>query len=194
MKHSKRGHRAPWGPPQRRSRGAPRRALHHEPTALVPRPLAAGQAHDKVGPPTPLNLDPPRHTRNSKSIRLIIARPRGISIRARTSGCPQTEFLVGCEIEWVNERRNRLQEDHLHALQCIAAAGLHLGESALPESERAARSLIELSPYRESGYRLLMEALEARGQRPAWRRCVSTLPRSSRRLRRAPQSPTCARG
>jgi DNA-binding SARP family transcriptional activator len=74
------------------------------------------------------------------------------------------EFLVGCESEWVNERRNRLQEDHLHALQCIAAAGLHLGESALPESERAARSLIELSPYRESGYRLLMEALEARGE------------------------------
>lgn len=81
----------------------------------------------------------------------------GWSITAR-------EFLVGCEGEWVEEQRSSLREDHLRALQCIATAGIHLGEPELPDAERAARSLIELAPYRESGYRLLMEALAARGE------------------------------
>jgi SARP family transcriptional regulator, regulator of embCAB operon len=73
------------------------------------------------------------------------------------------EFLPGCEGEWVEDRRRRLDDDHLRALQCIAMAGLHLGPAELPDAERAARSLIELAPYRESGYGLLMEALELRG-------------------------------
>jgi len=74
------------------------------------------------------------------------------------------EFLAGCDGDWVQERRRRLEVDHLRALQCIAAAGLHLGHGELPDAERAARSLIELAPYRESGYRLLMQALEIQGE------------------------------
>jgi len=74
------------------------------------------------------------------------------------------EFLTGCEGDWVQERRRQLEEDHLRTLQCIATAGLHLGPSELPDAERAARSLMDRAPYRESGYRLLMEALEARGE------------------------------
>jgi SARP family transcriptional regulator, regulator of embCAB operon len=73
------------------------------------------------------------------------------------------EFLSGCDGEWVQDRRRRLEDDHLRALQCIAVAGLHLGPAELPDAERAARSLIELAPYRESGYGLLMRALELRG-------------------------------
>lgn len=74
------------------------------------------------------------------------------------------EFLVGCDGEWVQERRRRLENDHLRALHCIAEAGLHLGAAELPDAERAARSMIELAPFREAGYRLLMEALEAQGE------------------------------
>ena len=81
----------------------------------------------------------------------------GWSITAR-------EFLMGFDGEWVQERRARLQEDHLRALQCIAVAGLNLGAAELPDAERAARSLIELAPFKESGYALLMKALEARGE------------------------------
>src|SRR5205809_7856238 len=33
----------------------------------------------------------------------------------------------------------------------------------LPQAENCARRLIELAPFRESGYRILMEALERRG-------------------------------
>ena len=74
------------------------------------------------------------------------------------------EFLTGFDGEWVEQRRRGLEEDHLRALGCIAAAGVRLGGAELPDAERAARSLIELAPYRESGYRYLMEALEARSE------------------------------
>jgi DNA-binding SARP family transcriptional activator len=74
------------------------------------------------------------------------------------------EFLSGCDGDWVERRRRELDADHLRALECIAAAGVALGASELPGAERAARELIERAPLRESGYRLLMEALEARGE------------------------------
>ena len=45
----------------------------------------------------------------------------------------------------------------------IGRAGLAMGGTQLQSAERAARTLIETEPYRESGYVLLMEALAARG-------------------------------
>jgi SARP family transcriptional regulator, regulator of embCAB operon len=71
-------------------------------------------------------------------------------------------FMAGLEGDWIDEQRGELQVVKLRALECIAQVGLGLGGAELPAAERAARSLIELSPYRETGYRLLMEALEAR--------------------------------
>lgn len=71
-------------------------------------------------------------------------------------------FMAGLEGDWIDEQRGELQAVKLRALECIAQVGLGLGGAELPAAERAARSLIELSPYRETGYRLLMEALEAR--------------------------------
>ena len=49
------------------------------------------------------------------------------------------------------------------ALEVIGRAGLVMGGTQLQSAERAARTLIESEPYRESGYVLLMEALAARG-------------------------------
>jgi DNA-binding SARP family transcriptional activator len=79
-------------------------------------------------------------------------------------GITAREFLAGCDGEWVLGQRRAFEGDHLRALECIATAGLHLGASELPDGERAARSMIELAPYHESGYRLLMEVLEKRGE------------------------------
>ena len=45
----------------------------------------------------------------------------------------------------------------------IGRAGLRLGGTQLGSVERAARALIEAEPYRESGYVLLMQALQAQG-------------------------------
>ena len=51
----------------------------------------------------------------------------------------------------------------LQALEVIGRAGLSMGGTQLASAERAARSLIEAEPYRESGYVLLMEALALQG-------------------------------
>jgi DNA-binding SARP family transcriptional activator len=64
---------------------------------------------------------------------------------------------------WIDRWRRRLEEVRLRGLECFAAAGLGLGGPALAQAEERARMLTELAPYRETGYRTLMEALERRG-------------------------------
>ena len=51
----------------------------------------------------------------------------------------------------------------MRALEVVGEAGLRIGGSQLTSVERAARSLIEAEPYRESGYALLIQALAAEG-------------------------------
>ena len=72
-------------------------------------------------------------------------------------------FLVGHDAPWIEERRRSLQTIEASALECIGEAGLGLGGSEIAAAERSGRALIASEPYRESGYRLLMRALEARG-------------------------------
>jgi DNA-binding SARP family transcriptional activator/tetratricopeptide (TPR) repeat protein len=72
-------------------------------------------------------------------------------------------LLPGSQASWLEPPRRELEEVHLLALEVIGRAGLAMGGTQLQSAERAARSLIESEPYRESGYVLLMEALAARG-------------------------------
>jgi DNA-binding SARP family transcriptional activator len=72
-------------------------------------------------------------------------------------------LLQGHDRPWLDEWRRRLDDVRLRGLECVAAARLGLGGPTLPQAEECARRLIELAPYRESGYRILMEALEQRG-------------------------------
>jgi DNA-binding SARP family transcriptional activator len=72
-------------------------------------------------------------------------------------------FLAGEESPWIDERRRSLDDVRLRALECVAEAGLGLGPSELDSALRSGRALIALAPLRESGYRLLMEGLVARG-------------------------------
>jgi DNA-binding SARP family transcriptional activator len=72
-------------------------------------------------------------------------------------------FLPGYEGEWVDAQRRDLDELRLRALECVAEAGLELGGPETGAAERAGRALIEAAPFRESGYRHLMRALEAEG-------------------------------
>jgi SARP family transcriptional regulator, regulator of embCAB operon len=65
-------------------------------------------------------------------------------------------FVSGEEAPWVVEQRHWLEDVHLRALECDAAASLGVGGSEQAAAERDARRLIRLAPYRESGYRLLM--------------------------------------
>jgi len=65
--------------------------------------------------------------------------------------------------DWVVTTRRELDEIYLRALESYAAAALHLGSTELPTAERAARELVTLAPFRESGHRTLMSALAAQG-------------------------------
>jgi SARP family transcriptional regulator, regulator of embCAB operon len=72
-------------------------------------------------------------------------------------------LLRGEDAPWIEPHRRRLEDIHISALECYTASALGLAGSELHVGERTARELIELAPYRESGYRLLMEILSARG-------------------------------
>jgi DNA-binding SARP family transcriptional activator len=75
----------------------------------------------------------------------------------------QREFLPGEEASWIGQRRRLLEEIEARALECYVAASIGIGAAELAAAERAARQLVAKEPYRESGYRLLMEALVAQG-------------------------------
>jgi DNA-binding SARP family transcriptional activator len=72
-------------------------------------------------------------------------------------------LLGGQDRPWLDEWRRRLEEARLSGLECLAAASLGIGGPELPQAGNCARQLIELAPFRETGYRILMEALERSG-------------------------------
>jgi SARP family transcriptional regulator, regulator of embCAB operon len=72
-------------------------------------------------------------------------------------------LLQGEDRPWLEEWRRRLDDMHMRGLECFAEARLGLGGPTLSQAEDCARQLIELAPYRETGHRILMEALERRG-------------------------------
>ena len=72
-------------------------------------------------------------------------------------------LLQGEDRPWLDEWRRRLRDVQLRGLECLAEARLGLGGPTLPQAEDCARQLVELAPYRESGHRILIEALERRG-------------------------------
>jgi DNA-binding SARP family transcriptional activator len=84
--------------------------------------------------------------------------PAGIAYHVTTR-----PFLTELEAPWIDEWRRRLEEVRLRGLECFALAGLGLGGPALAQAEERARMLTELAAYRETAHRILMEALERRG-------------------------------
>jgi DNA-binding SARP family transcriptional activator len=74
-------------------------------------------------------------------------------------------FLDGEHGPWIEGQRRALRDIQIHALECTAEAELRRGNAHLAEHE--AEHLIALDPLRESGYRVLMRALAAGGNRAA---------------------------
>jgi DNA-binding SARP family transcriptional activator len=74
-------------------------------------------------------------------------------------------FVDGEDAGWIDDRRRQLEGTYLRSLELAAHASLRIGGGELDTAERAARSLTQLAPFRESGYRYLMEALAARDNR-----------------------------
>ena len=70
-------------------------------------------------------------------------------------------FLPGEEADWIDARRERLTAIRVRALECRAEVYLWTEEHAL--AVEMAREAVELRPFRESAYRLLMRAHAAAG-------------------------------
>jgi DNA-binding SARP family transcriptional activator len=70
-------------------------------------------------------------------------------------------FLRGMDAPWIEAVRRDLEETRVRALECVAASGIGLGGTELASTERAARELVDIAPFRESGYLHLMRALAA---------------------------------
>jgi DNA-binding SARP family transcriptional activator len=84
--------------------------------------------------------------------------PARVALNAASRG-----FLPEVDAPWATERREHVDNVRLRALEAIAVVGLAIGGPEVAAAERAARALVAAAPYRESGYRLLMEYLAARG-------------------------------
>jgi SARP family transcriptional regulator, regulator of embCAB operon len=72
-------------------------------------------------------------------------------------------FLAEFDAPWIDERRQQLDVIYERAVGCYAEACLGIGGTELPAAERAARRLLAHAPLAETGHRLLMRALAARG-------------------------------
>ena len=75
----------------------------------------------------------------------------------------QQPVLPGDDGEWVDKKRREFAEIRVRALRVLADACLRIGESA--DAVKWAAELIAFEPFSESGYRRLMEAHVAAGNR-----------------------------
>ncbi|MDP9492119.1 MAG: hypothetical protein M3P42_07985, partial [Actinomycetota bacterium] len=70
-------------------------------------------------------------------------------------------FLPGEDGRWIEDERARLREILVRALECLSDAHRLSGDPSA--AARAADELVTLEPFRERGYRLLMQAQSAAG-------------------------------
>jgi ABC-type transport system substrate-binding protein/DNA-binding SARP family transcriptional activator/streptogramin lyase len=82
---------------------------------------------------------------------------------AQTVTLLRQPFLPGEDGPWVDEKRRDLADVQGRALNLLAEACLHLGDA--PGAAKWAEQAIALEPFREAGYRRLMEAHAAAGNR-----------------------------
>ena len=72
-------------------------------------------------------------------------------------------FLADEDCPWIEEERRSLARMHLRALETYAEAALEIGGTELAAAVRVGRELVRLEPYREAGYRILIDALDREG-------------------------------
>lgn len=80
------------------------------------------------------------------------------------SSVTKRPFLPGQEGPWASRRRAALRDIRVRALECRAEILIGKGDHAL--AARDAEEVIDLEPFRETGYQLLMRA-HAEGGNPA---------------------------
>lgn len=72
-------------------------------------------------------------------------------------------FLPGQDGDWIDAWRHRLDDLRVRGLECYTEGELHAATGSLTAAEAGARLLVEIAPFRESGWGLLMDVLGRRG-------------------------------
>lgn len=72
-------------------------------------------------------------------------------------------FLAGDDGGWISRARASLRDTRVRALECLAAVASANGEH--PLAARLAREVVDLEPFRETGWQRLMRALADAGNR-----------------------------
>ena len=105
------------------------------------------------------------HTSVARAEALLAAGDPRAALKCATEGLDiaRRPLLPGLSTPWLEDRRRELVDATAALLETAARAALILRHEHLPLAERCARELIEREPYRESGYGLLMEVHESRG-------------------------------
>src|SRR5262245_52913876 len=75
----------------------------------------------------------------------------------------ESDLVPLFDAPWLEECRRAQEENRLEALELLAEASLALGGEGPVRAQLAARQLVDLAAFRESGYGLLMRAHAARG-------------------------------
>jgi DNA-binding SARP family transcriptional activator/tetratricopeptide (TPR) repeat protein len=116
--------------------------------------------------PDPVWMDVGEATRCLEAARAAARRGLWEGVRKHSEAAARLlrpGFLPGADGDWVEVRRREVEELLLEALELSARAALAVRLPDLGVTERASRELIARSPYRETGYRFLMEALASGG-------------------------------
>jgi DNA-binding SARP family transcriptional activator len=74
-------------------------------------------------------------------------------------------FLAGEIAEWVEECRRDVDALHMRAIEAYGRACLGIGGAETAAAVRVGHDLVRLAPLRESAHRMLIEALDASGNR-----------------------------
>lgn len=131
---------------------------------VVPVVMRGGQLRLELPPDAWVDLEAAResiHRAESSALQGFWARAWGAAQTALFTA--RRGFLPGEPAAWAEGVRSELNVLLERALEVYAEAALGLAGTELATAERASRELCTLAPFRESGYRLLMQALAARG-------------------------------
>jgi DNA-binding SARP family transcriptional activator len=82
------------------------------------------------------------------------------NVAASVGGRP---LLGGIDADWITRTRTMLRDTRVRALECLAATASANAEHAL--AAQLARDVVQLEPFRETGWQRLMRALAAAGNR-----------------------------
>lgn len=155
-----------WGDEPPAAASSALNALISKVRAIVDPDIIVGRTHIRVALPEPAHVDVEMAFAAVHASESAIS--QGDWVRAWAPALTahfvaRRGFLPEADGAWADTWRRRLSEVDIRALESYATACLELGGAELPAAERAARSLIELAPFRETAHLLLMRALVARG-------------------------------